>query len=40
MLSIRACGLTLGIFVSFICLAVDNLIQTWANERKKLLGID
>ena len=33
-------GLTLGIFVSFICLAVDNLIQTWANERKKLLGID
>ena len=33
-------GLTLGIFVSFMCLAVDNLIQTWAKERKKLLGID
>ena len=33
-------GLTLGIFVSFMCLAVDNLIQTWATERKKLLGID
>ncbi len=33
-------GLTLGIFVSFICLAVDNLIRTWADERKKLLGLD
>ncbi len=33
-------GLALGIFVSFMCLAVDNLIQTWANERKKLLGIN
>ncbi len=33
-------GLTLGIFVSFICLAVDNLIRTWSEERKKLLGID
>ena len=33
-------GLALGIFVSFMCLAVDNLIQTWANERKKLLGIE
>ena len=33
-------GLTLGIFVSFMCLAVDNLIRTWANERKKLLGIN
>ena len=32
-------GFTLGIFVSFMCLAVDNLIRTWANERKKLLGI-
>ena len=28
---------TLGIFVSFMCLAVDNLIRTWANERKKLI---
>ena len=33
-------GLTLGIFVSFICLAADNLIRTWADERKKMLGID
>ena len=33
-------GLTLGIFVSFMCLAVDNLIRTWADERKRLLGID
>ncbi len=32
-------GFTLGIFVSFMCLAVDNLIRTWADERKKLLGI-
>ena len=30
-------GLTLGIFVSFICLAADNLIRTWADERKKML---
>jgi glycine betaine/proline transport system permease protein len=33
-------GFTLGIFISFICLAVDNLIRTWADERKKLLGIE
>ena len=33
-------GFTLGIFVAFMCLAVDNLIQTWAKERKKALGID
>ena len=33
-------GFTLGIFVSFMCLAVDNLIRTWAEERKKLLGIE
>jgi len=33
-------GLTLGIFVSFMCLAADNLIRTWADERKKLLGIN
>ena len=32
-------GFTLGIFISFICLAADNLIRTWADERKKLLGI-
>jgi len=33
-------GFTLGIFISFICLAADNLIRTWADERKKLLGIE
>ena len=33
-------GFTLGIFISFICLAVDNLIRTWADERKKMLGIE
>jgi glycine betaine/proline transport system permease protein len=33
-------GFTLGIFISFICLAVDNLIRTWADERKKILGIN
>ena len=32
-------GLTLGIFVSFMCLAADNLIRTWSDERKKALGI-
>ena len=33
-------GLNLGIFIYFICLAVDNLIRTWADERKKMLGIE
>ncbi len=33
-------GLTLGIFISFMCLAVDNLIRTWSDERKKALGIN
>ena len=33
-------ALTLGIFVSFICLAVDHLIRTWSDRQKKLLGID
>ena len=28
-------GLTLGIFISFMCLAVDNLIRTWSDETKK-----
>ena len=32
-------GLTLGIFISFMCLAADNLIRTWSEERKKALGI-
>ena len=33
-------GLLLGLCVAFIGLAVDHLIQTWANKRRKLLGID
>jgi glycine betaine/proline transport system permease protein len=32
-------GLTLGLCVAFIGLAVDQIIRTWANERKKILGI-
>jgi len=33
-------GLMLGLCVAFIGLAVDNLIRTWANKRKKLLGLE
>ena len=33
-------GLLLGLCVAFIGLAVDHIIQTWAKERRKLLGID
>jgi glycine betaine/proline transport system permease protein len=33
-------GLMLGLCVAFIGLAVDNLIRTWADQQKKLLGID
>ena len=33
-------GLILGLCVAFIGLAVDNLIRTWAEKRKKDLGID
>ena len=33
-------GLMLGLCVAFIGLAVDNLIRTWADQRKKLLGIE
>ncbi|MDB4099533.1 ABC transporter permease subunit [Candidatus Thioglobus sp.] len=33
-------GLLLGLCVAFIGLAVDHLIQTWATQRRKLLGID
>ena len=33
-------GLILGRCVAFIGLAVDNLIRTWANKRKKLLGLE
>ena len=33
-------GLTLGLCVAFIGLAVDNLIRTWAEKQKKLLGLE
>jgi glycine betaine/proline transport system permease protein len=33
-------GLILGLCVAFIGLAVDHLIRTWANKRKKLLGLE
>ena len=33
-------GLLLGFCVASIGLAVDHLIQKWANERRKMLGID
>ena len=33
-------GLMLGLCVAFIGLAVDHLIQTWARERRQLLGLD
>ena len=32
-------GLLLGLCVASIGLAVDHLIQTWANERKRILGL-
>jgi len=32
-------GLTLGLCVAFIGLAVDQIIRTWANKRKALLGL-
>jgi glycine betaine/proline transport system permease protein len=32
-------GLTLGLCVAFIGLAIDQVIRTWANERKQILGI-
>ncbi len=32
-------GLTLGLCVAFIGLAIDQVIRTWADERKKALGI-
>ena len=32
-------GLTLGLCVAFIGLAVDQVVRTWANERKKVLGL-
>jgi len=33
-------GLILGLCVAFIGLAVDNLIRTWAEKRKKMLGLE
>lgn len=32
-------GLTLGLCVAFIGLAADQIIRTWANNRKKMLGL-
>jgi len=32
-------GLTLGLCVAFIGLAVDQVIRTWANKRKQILGL-
>jgi glycine betaine/proline transport system permease protein len=32
-------GLTLGLCVAFIGLAADQVIRTWANERKQILDI-
>jgi glycine betaine/proline transport system permease protein len=33
-------GLILGLCVAFIGLAADNLIRTWAEKRKKMLGLE
>jgi len=33
-------ALILGLCVAFMGLAVDNLIRTWANKRKKLFGLE
>ena len=33
-------GLTLGLCVAFIGLAIDQVVRTWAAERKRLLGIE
>lgn len=32
-------GIVLGLCVAFIGLAIDQVIRTWANERKRLLGL-
>ena len=32
-------GLTLGLCVAFIGLAADQIIRTWANKRKAMLGL-
>ena len=33
-------GITLGLCVAFIGLAVDQILRTWASERKKALGLN
>ena len=33
-------GLTLGLCVAFIGLAIDQVLRTWATNRKKLLGLE
>ena len=33
-------GIILGLCVALIGLAVDQIIRTWANQRKKMLGLD
>ena len=33
-------GLILGLCVAFIGLAIDQIIRTWANQRKQALGLD
>ena len=33
-------GLTLGLCVAFIGLAADQILRTWANDRKKALGLN
>ncbi|MBS34413.1 MAG: glycine/betaine ABC transporter [Thiotrichales bacterium] len=33
-------GLVLGLCVAFIGLAIDQIIRTWANQRKQALGLD
>ncbi len=33
-------GVTLGLCISFMALAVDHLVTRWARERRKLLGLD
>ena len=33
-------GLVLGFCVAFIGLAIDQILRTWANQRKAALGIE
>jgi glycine betaine/proline transport system permease protein len=32
-------GLVLGLCVAFIGLAIDQVLRTWANQRKQALGL-